>query len=70
MKVCPPVIVIVPVLVAPVVFGATEKLTCPFPGPGEGLGKVIQGKVVDAVQAQPLPDVTEKVPFPPPPEKP
>jgi hypothetical protein len=47
-----------------------EKLICPFPVPVEGLGKVIQGKVVVAFHAQPLPDVTEKVPFPPPPEKP
>jgi hypothetical protein len=46
-----------------------EKLICPFPVPVEGVGKVIQGKVVAAVQAQPFAEVTEKVPFPPPPEK-
>ena len=60
MKVCP-LTVIVPVLVPPVVFEVTEKLTCPFPVPVVPLGKVIQGKVVAAVQAQPLAVVTEKV---------
>ena len=59
-NVCPPTVIVPMRCVAPV-FAATVKPTEPFPLPDAPLVTVIQETLLAAVQAQPVPAVTESV---------